>query len=69
MPEKIENAAGNSMFDFDIIEDNFRCLKKAEVILADYDLLRRDFTPALDGLTEEEIDEWLVENCAYLSEG
>jgi hypothetical protein len=29
--------------DFDSLEDNFMFLKKAKVVCADYELLRRDF--------------------------
>ena len=56
MTDQIENAAGNAVNDYDILEDNFQHLKKAEVILADYKLLRKDFAPTLNGLSEEQID-------------
>jgi len=64
----LENAAGNAMNDCDCLEDNFCKLKKASVITADYQLLREDF-PELYDKTDVQIEKWLLENCAYMSEG
>lgn len=41
-------------------------VKGAQVVLADYDLLRTDF-PQLKPLSEAEIDSWLIHNTAYVS--
>jgi hypothetical protein len=38
------------------------------VMLADYALLRRDFADALGGKSDQEIDEWVLENLVYVSE-
>lgn len=38
----------------------------ARVVMADYDLLRRDF-PHLQPLTPEEIDDWLLQEAAFVS--
>lgn len=32
-----------SFFDYDCFEDNFIWLKKAKVLVADYELIKRDF--------------------------
>ncbi|CAM9874815.1 unnamed protein product, partial [Heterosigma akashiwo] len=65
---RIENAAGNAVFDFDVMEDNFMRLKQARVLTADYDLLRIDFKE-LQSCSDADIDEWLLRNCAFISEG
>lgn len=67
--EKIENMAGSSLNDFDVLEAGFGRLKKASVITADYELLRRDFPLELSGMDDSEVDAWLVRNAAFLSEG
>jgi hypothetical protein len=41
-------------------------VKSARVVLADYDLLRKDF-PELQNLGNNEIDEWLLHQTAYIS--
>jgi len=64
----LENAAGNASNDYDVMEDKFQKLKKASVICADYELLRQDF-PELYSLDNAKIDQWLLNNTAYLSEG
>ena len=66
--EPLDNMAGSSMGDFDMLEDGFCKLKQAKVILADYDLLKKDF-PELGDLDSSQIDQWLLDNCAYISEG
>lgn len=43
-------------------------LKNARVVIADYDLIREDF-PRLSGLSHEQIDNWLLEETAYISNG
>jgi len=63
-----DNMAGNSRYDFDVLEDSFARLKNASVIVADYKLLRTDF-PVLADKTSCEIDAWLLSNFAYISEG
>uniref|UniRef100_A0A7S0CPY5 Flavin reductase like domain-containing protein n=2 Tax=Amorphochlora amoebiformis TaxID=1561963 RepID=A0A7S0CPY5_9EUKA len=67
-PGFLENAAGNATNDCDVLEDKFRFLKKASVLVADYNLLRMDF-PELYSKSEKDIDNWLLENCAYVSDG
>jgi len=64
----LENAAGNAMHDFDVLEDRFCRLRRASVLCADYALLRRHF-PELRGEEEAGIDRWLLENAAWLSQG
>lgn len=39
----------------------------AEVAVADYQLLRRDF-PALEQMSDREVDSWLIEQVAYISQ-
>ena len=65
---KINNMAGNAMDDYDLLEDRFCHLKKASVLVADYDLLRKDFLHSKEA-TEKEIDQWLLNNAAYFSDG
>ena len=66
----ITNMATSAMTDYDMVEDGFVYLKKASVICADYELLKKDFPEALrDMNTHEEMDMWLLENAAYISEG
>lgn len=67
--ELMSNMASSSLYDFDTIEDRFFRLRKASVVLADYDLLRADFAEQLGQLTEQEIDAWLLSNAAVLSAG
>eukprot|EP00475_Leptophrys_vorax_P031600 TRINITY_DN4790_c0_g1_i3.p1 TRINITY_DN4790_c0_g1~~TRINITY_DN4790_c0_g1_i3.p1 ORF type:complete len:645 (+),score=172.11 TRINITY_DN4790_c0_g1_i3:1939-3873(+) len=63
--DQIQNYLGDN--DFDGLEDNFCRLKKASVLFADYDIIRQDFD--LTGLSDSEINTWLLENAAYISEG
>ncbi|CAE8609378.1 unnamed protein product, partial [Polarella glacialis] len=67
-PWQIENAAGNAMMDFDLLEDRFRRLRGASVLTADYALLRRHF-PSLRDLGDGAVDSWLLDDSAWLSEG
>ena len=64
----LDNMAGSSLQDYDMLEDKFSALKKASVITADYKLLKVDF-PELDGYSDLEINTWLIKNAAYVSEG
>ncbi len=41
-------------------------LKKARIAILDYDLLRQDF-PALEKMTNPQIDEWILDQVAYIS--
>ena len=41
---------------------------QAKVLCADYKLLRKDFAQ-LHGKTDAEVDEWFLDNAAFLSEG
>lgn len=41
-------------------------LEGARVVVADYDLIRRDF-PQLRNLSHDEIDQWLLQNTAYMA--
>jgi hypothetical protein len=66
--KELDNMAGSSMNDYDLVEPGFVRLRLAKVICADYDLLQRDF-PQLITLSKTEINEWLLTNCAYVSEG
>lgn len=54
--------------DYDSLEPSFFRCKNAVVLIADYELLRHDFS-SLAGKSEKEINEWLIRECAYLSEG
>lgn len=38
-------------------------------MLADYNLLRRDFAHHLKDLSVDQINKWLLEQTAYISEG
>jgi hypothetical protein len=42
-------------------------LKNAKIVYADYHLIRKDF-PQISHLTDEKIDEWLLDNAALMSE-
>lgn len=42
-------------------------VKTAQVVLADYDLIRRDFKE-IAASTNEQIDHWLIKNAAYISQ-
>ena len=57
-----------AFMDYDTLEDNFYHIKNSKVLLADYGLLKKDF-PTLNTLSNQEIDDWLISNCSYLSEG
>lgn len=39
------------------------------MLTADYELLRHDFPAQLNSLSNEQINQWLVRNCAFLSQG
>eukprot|EP01126_Amoeba_proteus_P002254 TRINITY_DN10707_c0_g2_i1.p1 TRINITY_DN10707_c0_g2~~TRINITY_DN10707_c0_g2_i1.p1 ORF type:complete len:460 (+),score=109.55 TRINITY_DN10707_c0_g2_i1:128-1381(+) len=54
--------------DYDALEDNWYKLRQAKVLVADYDLLRHDF-PFLCEKAKPEINTWLLDNAAYISEG
>ena len=41
-------------------------LSNAQVVLADYELLKKDF-PALSGKSDQEIDRWLLDNVGYVA--
>ena len=43
-------------------------MKTAKVLIADYELLKKDF-PQISSKNEEEINEWLLDQVAYLAEG
>ena len=66
--EELTNMATNAMTDFDLMEDSFVHLSNASVIVADHDLIRHDF-PELSNQSDEEIDQWLIQNGAFLSAG
>ena len=67
--DALTNMASNALTDYDVIEDGFVRLRQARVIVADYSLLRKDFPSLLLDKTEAEIDDWIVENAAFLSAG
>uniref|UniRef100_A0A0G4HBN0 Uncharacterized protein n=1 Tax=Chromera velia CCMP2878 TaxID=1169474 RepID=A0A0G4HBN0_9ALVE len=54
--------------DFDHIERGFVALKRASVLCADYDELRKEMN-FLGSLSNSQIDEWLLGQVAFLSEG
>jgi len=60
---------GDANTNFDVLEEKFVRLRKAKVMCADYNLLRRDFKDALVSLSDAEIDRWLLENVAFISQG
>eukprot|EP00939_MAST-03C_sp_MAST-3C-sp1_P001827 g1827.t1 len=61
---------GDTCSNFDVLEDNYVRLKKARVFCADYDLLRRDFPDSVGGMRrDEDIDRWILDNAAFISEG
>ncbi len=41
-------------------------LSHARILIADYDLIRRDF-PSLDNLSNEQIDNWIIDSVGYIS--
>lgn len=43
-------------------------LKNARIVLADYDLIRRDF-PHIKNMSNEEIDNWILNQVGYISRG
>jgi len=47
--------------------ENVKKLSQAKVVMADYDLIRKDF-PSLAQSSNVEIDNWLIDNAAYMSE-
>ena len=59
---------GDPNMNFDLLEDGFVRLRRASVLTADYPLLRRDFA-ALANKSEDEIDQWLLDNAAFISDG
>ena len=48
------------------VPETVRQLSQARVVLADYDLVRRDF-PEVLGFTTEQIDSWLLKYTAFIS--
>mmetsp|Transcript_83025 Transcript_83025/g.138757 ORF Transcript_83025/g.138757 Transcript_83025/m.138757 type:complete len:440 (+) Transcript_83025:3-1322(+) len=56
------------MDDYDVLEGNYCKLRKARVLLVDYALVRLDFGFSCE-LSDSEIDAWLIDQFAYLSEG
>jgi hypothetical protein len=67
--QKLENAAGNAMNDFDTLEGGLCRLKRATCVFADFGLIRRDFPVQTGGKSDEEISRWLVSRFAVLSHG
>lgn len=53
--------------DFDALEGGFCKLKQAKALYVDYEVLRKDMQ--LDGMTEAQMDEWIVEHAGFISEG
>lgn len=45
------------------------CHSQASVLVADHKLLRHDFHRQLGGMSDAQIDAWLLENAAFLSAG
>ena len=68
LQEPLDNMAGSSMDDYDVLEGNYCKLRKARVLLVDYALVRLDFGFSCE-LSDSEIDAWLIDQFAYLSEG
>lgn len=54
--------------DRDGLEDGFARLKRARVLVADYDKLQ-DVFPELRSVSRGAVNEWLLERAAYVSEG
>ena len=54
--------------DFDALEDGFVKLEHCHVLVADYELIRQDFIQLKES-SFEEINAWLLDQAAYLSEG
>jgi hypothetical protein len=54
--------------DFDEIEGGFCKVLNAKVLYADYQGIAQEFK-GLDGMQKNEVDRWLVDNCAFISEG
>lgn len=54
--------------DWDALEPGFRRLRRASVLLADRDLLRSMHPEQLQGLSDEQVDQALLESAAYGSE-
>jgi hypothetical protein len=50
-----------------IVQSKVVKVKGTQVILADYDLIRQDF-PSLCSQSDQEIDQWLIDNFAWLAE-
>jgi len=61
---------GKDLFftDYDILETGFHRLSNAQVLLADYPLLKSDFGNLAEKSVEE-INQWLVDQVGFLSEG
>lgn len=72
VPAQIENRAHDeaaseiSQVHPDSAPEKVLGLEGARVVVADYDLIRRDF-PELRELGHHEIDQWLLSNTAYMS--
>lgn len=50
-----------------IVQSKVVQVKGAQIILADYDLIRQDF-PTLVSHSDQELDQWLIDNFAWLAE-
>ena len=64
----LDNTGGFCLNDHDTMESNFIFLTKAKIIWCDIPLIKKDFN--LDATMEDqEVRTWLLENCAYMSQG
>ncbi len=55
--------ASTSLHDFDVLEERFHHLKRATIVVSDYDLLRNDFKDEFQLCnvhSNEEIDQWML---------
>ena len=57
-----------SFCDYDSLEDNFYPLTTGSVLVADYELLKKDF-PCLKDFSQKQIDDWMISQAAFISEG
>jgi len=82
--ESLDNMAGSSADDFDMLEGGYRKLLGAKVLFADHELIRHDFAdepldgsayptgsmrPTVGEASDEQVEQWLIENAAFISEG
>ena len=65
--ENLEKDLG--AMDFDTIEGGYIRLGKAQVLVADYPLLKHLFPQILKEMGNKEINSWLLNQTAYLSQG